>query len=154
MIDFQFLRDCVKALNEVQTNRFYMEDYLDEYPKESNNWCGTPACVLGHWLVREMSKMPTEERRFNPMLRLETLMTTVFSIKHGYGLTADQRDELFGSYGCDGAKTKKQAIAYLQHFIRLHGGSIEDPKPLDIAIVPDWKRIASEAKPVAVKEVV
>lgn len=157
MIDFQFLRDCVTALKEVQTGKFYMGSYVKDDPEASNNWCGTPACVLGHWLVREMGKVPIEERRFEPMPRMQRIMSDVYVKYDGvtvHGLDAYQMEALFSGLGCGGAKTKEQAIAYIHGFILRHGGSIEDPKPLVVAIVPDWNKIAIEAKPGAVKEVV
>lgn len=152
-IDFQFLRDCVTALRKGNPANFDMGHWTqgDGY-HEGNNWCGTPACVAGHWAARELAGMPLEARKqmgpFYMMQQIERV-TGRCGAPSEFGLTESQVAELFSAEGCGAASTPHEAIAYLQDFIVRHGGSIEDPKPLDVAVVPDWNTIATVAQPVA-----
>lgn len=154
-INFQFLRDCVTALKEGNPTNFNMRNWAQPIGFiEENNWCGTPACVAGHWASRELAKRPLAERQKYGGWLFLAYIDRISSRE--FGLNQEQRAELFGTEGCGNAQTSAQAIAYLQRFIIRHGGSIEDPKPLVVAVVPDWTAIATRVQAVAypTKEVV
>lgn len=63
--------------------------------------CGTPACALGHWL-----HVHPEHREYSTPAE-----HALFEIDN------DGWAELFGGSGCGGAKTSKEAAAYIRGFI-------------------------------------
>lgn len=147
-LDFQFLRDCMRALrNAEQTapSYFYMGMYLRDWPAPSNNFCGTPACVVGHWACEQARNVPDIERveEIQALLQRATHTREEYGGVTAMGLTGAEVRELFGSVGCLGAQTKEQAIAYLEGFILRNGGSLEDPQPLVVALAPDWEAMAA-----------
>ena len=149
-IDFQFLRDCVRALRETKEVFFDMEQVFKGIHHVGDvTKCGTPACVIGHYVVWK-GLGENEKEQNHEAHRILGLNDAFFPHNSPSvheliinGLTFRQRDELFGTDGCDNARTKEQAIAYIQDFIVRHGGSLEDPKALDVCLVPDWKEIAA-----------
>src|ERR1044071_5628530 len=154
MIDFQFLRDCIQALKVVQGGSFSMQalfrsNYLRGEDPEKD--CGTPACVIGHYVIYKGFAKPTDSFKeqnlaghkhlglnanFSEVTQSELERTEI------HGLTYAQREELFGEEGCGAARTKEEAIAYIEGFILLNGGSLEDPKPLGVCATPDWQALA------------
>lgn len=150
-IDFGFLRECVAALRAAPPEApFSMKDFMQPYPHAKNNWCGTPMCVIGHWAFQKACAeipMPSREqyRRMDDLTF--NAVHSVGSTKDGrskYGLTQGEVKELFGGFGCGNARTKQQAIEYIENFIVMNGGSLEDPKPLDVTVAPDWEQIAAK----------
>lgn len=143
-MDFQFLRDCVTALKESPApDQFDMGTWLNHYPGLQNNWCGTPACVLGHYAVRAASARVDGSDRMDVIFETISLATNT---ERGFtalgGLEPYQVAELFGSRGCGDARTIGRAIAYIEKFIVRHGGSLEDPKPLVVYALPEWTTVA------------
>lgn len=155
-IDFQFLRDCVTALRDYKGSVFHMnytfwdKASLDQLYLDTN-LCDTPACVIGHYIAHFHGYLGRTGRR-SLTRTLLNLTSPGAEFKRVNGLTWAQRMELFDSDGCGHAQTKEEAIAYIQAFIVRHGGSIEDPRPLDVAVMPDWQQIAAVATPVIVQE--
>ena len=148
-MDFQFLRECITALKRSpDPDRFTMETFYHD--DDTNNWCGTPACVLGHWAVMKASQ--EHSPGWKRMSRTDELIRAVAGregMRTVGGLTDDQVMELFGSIGCGNAETAEQAIAYIEAFIRRHGGSLEEPKPLDVCLAPEWDTVAGVKEAVA-----
>lgn len=152
-MDFQFLRDCITALRESpDPGSFYMGQWVRKIASEENNWCGTPACVLGHYAMREAMRAPGPERRKLVDEITHRAVTTIDSdsmeVTELGGLNCIQVAELFGSRGCGDAATLSQAIHYIERFIVRHGGSLEDPKLLDVCAAPEWEKLAGVKEPV------
>ena len=84
----------------------------------SDNVCGTPACVLGHYLARQFG----EERYTLPM---SFKICRIMQGDEDHGLSEFQLQSLFGAHGCGGAQTPEHAIAYIEKFIVKHGGELE-----------------------------
>lgn len=153
-MDFQFLRDCVTALKTVQTqHRFSMNTlFYDGWPirsdPNSHRPCGTPACVIGHYVAykglgHDFDSQMLEGHRIlglngGVISKLQSEIEDMVI----HGLTYAQREKLFGENGCGDAQTKEQAIAYIENFIVKHGGSLEDPKPLVVYALPEWTAVA------------
>lgn len=154
-MDFQFLRDCVTALKTVRTPDFSMLTlFYDGYSAQRKNCCGTPACVIGHYVAYKGlgHDYVTQTMAGHKILGLNgyTLNKPQGEIEDMviHGLTYIQREKLFGERGCGNAQTKEQAIAYIERFIVKHGGSLEDPKPLDACAAPEWEKLAGVKEPV------
>lgn len=80
--------------------------------------CGTPACAGGHWAAAH-----PERWDFNtsgaPFLR-EHPLDTVSCAMHEFGISFLEALELFDLNGCGGAKTAKEAAAYIRKFVARH----------------------------------
>lgn len=157
-IDFGFLRECIAALrNAAPEHGLRMSGWMAEYPSESNGWCGTPQCVIGHWALQKVMKRPADFRRLEYLGEYISEATRIVNDRvHGgqtaHGLNELQVAELFGTYGCNCASSKEEAIRYIEYFILLRGGSLEEPKPLIVAVAPDWKELSQQ--PAAAVEVI
>lgn len=155
MIDFGFLRDCITALKTVQTPRFSMLTlFSNGYSAQRENRCGTPACVIGHYVAYKGLGHDFDSQMLAGH-RILGLNGGVINKRQSeleemviYGLTYAQREVLFGEEGCGNAQTKGDAIAYIQDFIVRHGGSLEDPKLLDVCAAPEWEKLAGVKEPV------
>lgn len=175
-INFQFLRDCITALNAFKGSRFYMGKYMYDNERKGGALCGTPACVLGHYIVWEerqrglavdgawrdgridelsLVARPIEGEDTDSFFeRVRSALMPQYSrakpspVHEFTGLTRAQTVELFGARGCGDATKKPQAIAYLKRFIVLHGGSLQNPKPVKTpepapAKTPDWEQLST-----------
>jgi len=122
---FDRLNDCITALRSFKS-RFCISSYA--------NACGTPACVLGHYvtkyprrsLVWQNDDLSTTHRdNMSYIVGRDSRLGYSRTVQKEFGLdTEDQVDELFGAWGCNNAQTRGEAIKYLKGFIREHGGKV------------------------------
>jgi hypothetical protein len=122
-IHLRRLLNVVRALEESPNpERFTMAQFGHE--------CGTPACALGHYCARTdlqsafvLSKHTDRGDREMPTWPAPIDDVTVAlgfddeEVRTHFGLTEDQAEELFGSEGCDGARTALEAAAYIRAFV-------------------------------------
>lgn len=98
---------------------------IEERGKEEE-FCGTPACALGHFASR------TDLQRILKVVRDPKNGTASMSmygsdvpddwdmdaVNEYFGISHEEHDELFGGEGCGNAKTAKQAAKYIEEFVR------------------------------------
>lgn len=129
-----FLNDCLESL-ESPSDRFTMGSWYNWKPS-GDNWCGTPACVLGHYLVNKEG-MDLSNKTGAEAYLLKERPTAIYNGLHPEitgNLTLEQRRSLFASYGCDEAGTNvHKAKAFIRNFILDNGGSLRKP-PEDVAV--------------------
>lgn len=103
------------------TMRFYVRGNEGDCDDTSHNWCGTPACALGHYAAR------TDLQRLMRILNGEAVYRESINgygicyadacvVKH-FGIYWSEADRLFGPEGCGNAKTTKQAARYIERFV-------------------------------------
>jgi len=143
-----FLNDCLEAL-EKPSKRFYMRNYFWWEEQEEGNYCGTPACVLGHYVAHKGEiALKASERQW--------IEDRCFTIRGGDrpsvtgNLTHNQLSDLFSTYGCDDAATPEAAIRYIQKFILDHGGSLRK-LPVDAVTVMKASELTKSVVPLLEK---
>jgi hypothetical protein len=133
----QNFRKCQQALRESpRPEAFSMECFIrgdcwdarigsDNVPQF---WCGSPACVLGHYALRTdlqdvliLDQEALEEGE--PCVKLkhndQPLTFSDYTFQEHFGLrTSGEAQLLFGPSGCGGAQTPEEAIAYIERFIQ------------------------------------
>jgi len=110
-------------------------------------WCGTPACVLGHFASRpDLQRLLTikyddcpssvdydapsvdyddPSLRFNLYYRDDTEFDFFGDVNNDYfGVNHLQFEALFGTHGCNNAKTPKEAAKFIRNFVRKQYGSL------------------------------
>lgn len=106
------------------------------------NWCGTPACAFGHFAARsdlqKLCKIKTiplnihgvESKIFG---EVDIVNKNDLSISHYdievldyFGISYDETAELFNPHGCGNAKTTKQAITYIEKFLKKKGFNLKE----------------------------
>jgi len=121
---------------DVESN-FNYETNKNEYCNREENFCGTPACALGHYASR------TDLQRLLKVAFLKdkdrgnvlTAQLAFFGEKPERGMTCpdygdekfekhfgldyDEMDELFGGGGCGCATTALQAAKYIEKFVKV-----------------------------------
>lgn len=131
------LLNVVRALREAEhPERFYMGQFLwdetpdvDEAPelgiKEKHlneNWCGTPACALGHYGARRDLQRAFVIERDNWGPLLQTTIGDPDELFAGaarhFGISESEVLELFDFDGCGEAKTTKGAARYIERFVK------------------------------------
>lgn len=150
-INFGFLRECIQALKEFPSTHFTMGHLFYKDP-DDGNVCGTPACVLGHWAAWQMSS-----GRITHLRHPVDAAMHVLRYPGEYGLTEEQKNELFEIRGCANAQTKDAAIAYIENFIVRHGGQLSGSLAQQLAApklestssgwlvrTPDWQQIVQQ----------
>lgn len=117
-IRFDRLRDVLRAIEEAPPEaRFDMGRLVHD--------CGTPACLLGHWLAR-----PDLSPRFGLARQIGLIRDRVGHralhfdakpIRDWFGLSQAQYCGLFDTWGCEGARSDRaKATAYLKQWIAEH----------------------------------
>lgn len=114
---FDRLEKLVAALQDADPKTFNMERY--------GHGCGTPACVFGHYAARRdlqhtfklLKPKYADEYCDIDSTEGECYHDSYVVLDH-FGINDYQAEELFGSEGCGGAKTPKEAITYLRGFIK------------------------------------
>ena len=129
----QNLLNVARALRESTTpESFTMSDYLSPNTQPgAKEWCGTPACALGHYAVRgdlQNFLKPGLTRWGDPMLKYTAASKEAHyfayyddeSVMDHFGLESiDEAEELFGPVeGCGGAKTPIEAAEYIENFVK------------------------------------
>ena len=112
------LRNVIKALRESPSPRDFT---MSCWGKD----CGTPMCAIGHYAFRK-DLQDTYVLRVGEIYKIvETYKEYVIShhmdifmelAKH-FDLNQQESMALFGSNGCNEAKTIEEAIAYIEGFI-------------------------------------
>jgi hypothetical protein len=112
MANLERLQNCIVALRDANPEHFSMTHVAD---------CGTPSCVLGHYAARRDLQ---DEFRLTPqsnwMLDANGDEPNYDdpSVCDHFDLTEKEAAELFGSHGCNDARTPQEAIAYIEAFIK------------------------------------
>lgn len=134
-IRFDRLRECTAALREAPApSKFTMAIFFHK--------CGTPACVLGH----HEAKYGRGIARFVPNTSFGCMNDWKGSGEY-FGISHDQWAELFSMHGCGNAATPAEAIAYIEGFIRKHGGEVLDPAFVKLkGDMNEWEAAAILAK--------
>lgn len=113
------LKKLITALKDAKPENFSMRMF-------GRRACGTPACVLGHYayrrdLQRTLTLTSAEDDPEHLWLRDAHGRIVGYNdraVLDHFGVDADDADCLFnGISGLGGAKTTKQAIAYIRKFI-------------------------------------
>jgi hypothetical protein len=92
------LLKCAGIVDKASRKNFTMGTFFHH--------CGTPACALGHY---EYATRRT--KAINRAFMLD-------SAQQHFDLTADEVIKLFGVYGCNEARTGKQAAKYIRNFVK------------------------------------
>lgn len=122
-IHLRRLLNVVRALEESPNpERFTMAQYGHE--------CGTPACALGHYCARAdlqsaflLSKHTNRgesEQPTWPAPKDDITFALAFDddeVLTHFGINNAEADVLFGSEGCDGARTALEAAAFIRAFV-------------------------------------
>lgn len=145
-----FLNDCILALQTIK-GEFEMDGYTTavEPDPSGRGFCGTPACVLGHYAtmvlavksLRKRGKVILSDADDTRVLELAQYIHIGERKDITGNLKQEHLEELFdGSplsvgdndyeWGCGGAKTAKHAIKYLKKFILQHGGHLREYAPV------------------------
>ena len=90
------LLKAADIVEKVQRGKFDMHLFYNE--------CGSPSCVLGHY--QAVTKKITRRQVYD------------FDVAEHFGLKGWEDVDLFGSEGCGGAKTGKQAAKYIRQFVK------------------------------------
>jgi len=130
---FDRLNDLIVSLRAFKTpfdmNWYRHQRYYDAAtgePLVENKYCGSPACVLGHYATKFPRR--AEWTHGLPVPNLQDYEEGDISFFEGwskhFGISTAQVMELFEAEGCGGAKTRRQAIAYIKKFIKQNGGKV------------------------------
>jgi hypothetical protein len=95
------LLKAADIVENVKRNEFHMGTINGILRKMD---CGTPACVWGHYLHK------------HPRLRKSLSLYTDTS-KH-FGISEEEASDMFSAFGCNNAKTGKQAAKYIRQFVK------------------------------------
>ncbi len=139
------LLNVAKALRESEhPELFTMESYVnnaeglsDRFERSDvpENWCGTPACALGHYGAR------TDLQRKIRIARISLGFDDApyFGLRYGnnrdvgyaddamlnhFGLERYEAHSLFCPSGCGGAKTPSQAAKFIEDFVAQKYGTV------------------------------
>ncbi len=101
------LLNVAKALREApEPSKFTMVRYF--------NYCGTPACALGHYVFRtDLQKTFAK----NDFIRGGLSSYTDDSVLTHFGISNRESEDLFGDDGCDMADTAIEAAKYIENFV-------------------------------------
>lgn len=138
----QRLMRCAKAVRQSPIPKaFTMKCFIrgDDWEPElshgelhTKHWCGTPACVLGHYasrrdLQRAFSVVATRDMHGDSFSMRYNGRNVTFdspSITNYFGVDFVQMRELFSHNGCNGATTSKQAAEYIEQFVKAKFGFV------------------------------
>lgn len=76
--------------------------------------CGAPGCALSHWAVAHPDRWYASRY---PVNRYHNSGSALTDSQEEFSLSFAQARELFDYAGCGGAKTAKQAAAYIRSFV-------------------------------------
>lgn len=101
---------------------------IEELEQKTEDFCGTPACALGHYgSRRDLQRVIRigSSRFWGTGLFYGNNKQADYSdpklLKH-FGIDEDQAYQLFSGDGCNGAQTAVQAAAYIERFVQSHYG--------------------------------
>ena len=109
------LRNVVKALRESPAPLNFTMSYWGQ-------GCGSPACAMGHYAFREDLQDVYILNELGDIQKVDRVVSEILQLpfesfaKH-FDLSQQETMALFGSNGCNKAKTIEEAIAYIEDFI-------------------------------------
>lgn len=134
------LRDAAKARKKFDMEKYVfgdenaLESKFDQgrfkYCNTEENFCGTPACALGHYAARtdlqRLLKIVVVKDNWYGVSYAAMGMYGVKNsnwcqqneVEHHFGISTDEFIELFDYNGCGGAKTPLQAAKYIEKFVK------------------------------------
>lgn len=87
----------------------------------SHNWCGTPACALGHYAARtdlqRLMRILNGKAVYRESIYGSSICYADECVLKHFGIYWSEAGCLFGSEGCGNAKTTKQAARYIERFV-------------------------------------
>ena len=118
----RLLRASQSVLESKEPRRFGMHEYF--------HWCGTPACVLGHYgSRRDLQRLL--KRHGDSLVYVKTGAGADYydiTVHEHFGISSSEALELFSSQGCGRAKTPLQASKYIEKFVKSKGFDIKEVK--------------------------
>jgi hypothetical protein len=118
------------------TNKWLMREQIED--KNNLEFCGTPACALGHYAARrdlqkllhiEVVKRVDVDRAPHARVVSNTYGSEVCfeddELTEHFGIDTEDAEDLFGPSGCGGARTPKAAAKYIERFV---AEKVEDRK--------------------------
>lgn len=122
------------SISEVDHSYDY-ESNKYSFVNREENFCGTPACALGHYAARtDLQRLLKIVRYTHPDKKVKVAALAFFgedpvpyeacpqynSVKFEkhFGLEYHDMDKLFGGDGCGGATTALQAAKFIEKFVK------------------------------------
>jgi len=90
---------------------------------KEKNFCGTPACALGHFAARtDLQRILKIQRDKEGGAALAMFGSNnrdwdMEAVNEYFGISHEEHEELFGGEGCGDAQTAKQAANYIENFV-------------------------------------
>lgn len=107
--------DTADALHVERKEPAYSQNALEHN-------CGAPACAWGHYVfsigLRRRAQF-TEPCDFDSR-KIRTIRG-IDDAEDEFGINYQEREELFGALGCDGAKSATDAATYIRSFVARKG---------------------------------
>lgn len=99
---------------------------------KEENFCGTPACALGHYGARgdlqRLMKVGVRQGAINLLYHANYNNRTVSydddTVQEHFGITEEQATDLFDGDGCGGARTPIEAAKYIEKFVKQIYGQV------------------------------
>lgn len=140
------LLNVAKSLRESKNpKQFTMEKYVwgesfhqslawQTPPQQAaeQNFCGTPACALGHYASRRDLQKLLKVNITKKMVNDELLPVAAVSylnnqeidfcskkFRDHFGIDEQEADSLFSGFGCGDAQTPIQAARYIERFVKI-----------------------------------
>lgn len=89
------------------------QQFVDEHK------CGTPACALGHYAVRDDLQLEFGLDREGELVNSDgdIMGHNDDAVYRHFGVTHTEADALFDSGGCGGANTAEEAAVFIEEFV-------------------------------------
>lgn len=97
--------------------------------------CGTPACAMGHYAVRD-DLQDTFTLDETGGLRVRGRRPNFEVIGNHFGISYEETNELFSEYGCGNAQTREEAARYIEEFAEAKWPTPPPPAPVIEAVKP------------------
>ena len=110
MINVERFKNLIRATAEADPKHFNMAFF---------GQCGTPACVLGNYAAREdlQDAFCFEDNTVKLCGSGVRISYANIAVRDHFGITAEETQRLFASWGCSLAETPAEAVGYLQRFL-------------------------------------
>lgn len=124
------LLNVAKALREsAQPELFTMQMFVWGEPGGADEFCGTPACALGHFAARrDLQKLlkiqvsDDDKKDEYACVRYVSCGSRTFFddeiLREYFGIDYNENNQLFSVDGCNKAKTPKAAADYIEKFVK------------------------------------
>ncbi len=127
--------DTADAEHRKRKEPAYSQETLGhaEHPESTIEMCGTPACALGHYAATMRGKRGWGWHKkygmfwpgYTALDRGIWVSTNqpgpLEAAANEFGLSADDSRDLFETWGCNNARTAKQAARYIRAFVKRKG---------------------------------